>query len=65
MVEDMKIGEVREYDGKKYRCEEMISGCHGCAFYGLDFDCLNSENVLGCCITEDSHVIFVEVDDNE
>lgn len=69
MMEDMKIGEIRELEGKKYKCVEYSS---------LDFDdclscCFNDEaniycnsSVLGECSAEEredeTDVIFKEVE---
>lgn len=63
---DMKIGEVREFKGKKYSIG-MSNGCKGCYFE--DKKCWNMseeiENVLGDCdrlYREDKKmIIFVEV----
>lgn len=59
---DREIGEVFEYNGKKYIVKEEISGCEGCAF--LNSFCLKDRNIVGECVlafrSDLKSVIFVE-----
>lgn len=69
-MKDMKIGEIRELEGKKYKCVEAFGyendSCCDCALYyeeGLTVNCFFSK--LGNCDDfkreDNTDVIFVEV----
>jgi hypothetical protein len=68
MAKEMKVGEVREYDGKRYRCEVSDDVCTGCKFgQSIYPDCFKAWAVLGqcgACFRSDSiNMHFVEVED--
>lgn len=59
---DREIGEVFEYNGKKYIVKEEIKGCNGCAFFNSF--CLKDRNIVEECVlwfrSDHKGVIFVE-----
>lgn len=61
MAEELKIGEVREYNGKKYVAKHGRA-CKMCAFFMMDCSCLD---VLGPCLgiirKDGLNIIFTEV----
>lgn len=64
-VPDMKIGDVREYKGKRYKaCEETEGVCIGCDLQLGTGLCAGSSGTLGRCTTfrkDGKDIIFKEV----
>lgn len=59
---NMKIGETRKHNGKKYIAVPAIKLCIGCAF--LVNGCKDRKDTLGRCgeaYREDDGIIFVEI----
>lgn len=61
---ERKIGEVFEFNGKKYQVVEVGSGCEGCAFdYCLDCSEVEIKGKCHWLTRKDKEdVIFVEVE---
>ena len=65
----LKIGEIVEYNGKKYTCQKSDPNafvCSGCCFYSRGIVCLKPRSVvLGSCVGtsrgDNENVIFKEV----
>lgn len=66
-IEERKVGEIFEYQGKKLKVVEQVT-CDGCYFKGMVCDCVNIRKVCGACSetrTDNKTVIFVEVKDEQ
>jgi len=63
---DMEIGEVREWDGKRYKAEEALIGiCDMCAFDSSSDLCAASDAFLGRCsasLRKDGKHVFFKVE---
>ena len=58
---EQQKNEIVEIDGKKFeKVQVEVSGCHGCFFYNIPYDC--GENELKCDAERESY-IFKEVTD--
>lgn len=58
---ERKIGEVFEYNRKKYIVKEVMEGCVGCAFYD---NCMEIGSIIGNCArvfrSDNKSIIFVD-----
>ena len=69
-MKDMEIGEVREYNGKRYRCEHSLAGCgRTCPGWSVLGGCIADVfPTLGSCFAGDRQdgksVHFVEIPEN-
>lgn len=64
MAEDMKIGEIREYNGKRHICTRGLGDCQGCSYqYKEAKFCEELNKHLGQCAVfpreDGENVVFV------
>lgn len=68
MSKEMKPGEVRKANNRKYKAEISTNNCSGCAFDDIMLCEVNSDRLGHCCKSRRSdgeYVIFVDVTDQE
>lgn len=68
MKNEMKPGEVRKVNNRKYKAEISTGNCDGCAFDDIELCEVNSDRLGNCCKSgraDGEYVIFVDVTDKE